>query len=312
MRRRTYTPPMEDMARRSSGLALVATDIKIAHSVFALPFALLGAVLAWVKVPGAGVVAGQLGLVVLCMVFARTWAMLFNRLVDRQFDAANPRTARRALASGAMTARQGWAFALGAAALFVGSCALFGAAFSNWWPLVLAVPTLAWIAFYSLTKRFTALCHVFLGGALAASPLAAAIAVRPGALSDTPALWWLAGMVLAWVAGFDVIYALQDMEFDRGAGLRSIPARVGARGAAWISRGLHAAALACLVMAWRSDARLGSVFLGAVAVVSGVLVIEHAVLAVRGKAGIPMAFFTCNGVVSCVVGALGVIDGVNM
>src|SRR5690606_37906682 len=107
--------------------------------------------------------------------------------------------------------------------------ALFWAFFDNPWPLVLSVPTLAWIAFYSFTKRFTALCHVFLGGALAASPLAAAIAVEPGALATTPALWLLAAMVLLWVAGFDIAYALQDIDFDRATGLRSVPARLGTR-----------------------------------------------------------------------------------
>jgi 4-hydroxybenzoate polyprenyltransferase len=293
---------------RWSSLRLAARDIKLAHSVFALPFALLAGVLAWD--PGSGAVdfAGQLTLIILCMIFARTWAMLFNRIVDREFDAGNPRTARRALASGALSPRQAWSLALAAAALFITSCAMFWLFFANPWPLALALPTLAWIAFYSLTKRFTALCHLFLGGALAASPLAAAIAIRPEAIADTPALWWLAAMVLAWVAGFDVIYALQDIDFDRSTGLRSVPARLGPRGAAWVSRALHLAALAALVIAWRTDTRLDAAFLAAVIIVAAVLAIEHAVLARRGQAGIPVAFFTCNGIVACAVGALGIID----
>src|SRR5690606_5668496 len=150
---------------------------------------------------------------------------------------------------------------------------------------------LAWIGFYSFTKRFTASCHLFLGGALAASPVAAAIAVDPAALATAPAVWLIAGMVLVWVAGFDVIYALQDIDFDRESCLRSVPARLGWRGAPWVSRALRAAAIAFLVAAWRADARLGGLFLGAVAAVVALLVAEHAVLARRGAAGIPLAFF---------------------
>lgn len=296
---------------------LVAADIKIAHSVFALPFAVLGAFLArtgeW---PGNLGFAGQLGLIVLCMVCARTWAMVFNRIADRKIDAANPRTQRRALASGRLTVAQGWAAAGLSAGLFVGATSLFGVFFANWWPLMLSVPVLAWIGFYSLTKRFTALCHIFLGGALAASPVAAAIAVDPSAVivplwpPSVIAVWGLSGMVLCWVAGFDVIYALQDIEFDRGAGLRSIPARLGWRGAIWVSRGLHAMAFVFLLAAWTTDGRLSWVFGAGVGVVGALLVLEHVILARRGKAGLDMAFFTVNGVVSCVLGVAGCVDAV--
>lgn len=301
-------------------LRAAAGDIKLAHSVFALPFAILGAFLV---APRNGPTAlesgatwsidwrtfgGMLILVVACMVFARSWAMLFNRIADARIDATNPRTARRAIPSGRTTRRGAWMVALACAAAFIACASLFGVIFANWWPALLAVPVLMWIAFYSLTKRFTALCHVFLGGALAASPVAAAIAVGPDLLSSTPAVWWLAGMVLLWVAGFDVIYALQDLEFDRGAGLRSIPAAVGWRRAIWISRGLHAGALAMLAMAWRADASFGVIFACGVCVVAALLVVEHLVLAKRGKAGLEMAFFTLNGIVSCVLGCAGVVD----
>lgn len=289
-------------------LRLIAGDIKLAHSVFALPFAILGAFLARPADAPWSRFAGQLALIVLCMVLARTWAMLVNRLADAEFDAANPRTARRLFASGRMRTRDGRAWAAGAAALFTLAAAGFWAFYANPWPLALALPVLAWIALYSFTKRFTALCHLFLGGALAASPLAAAIAVEPRALADLPALWCLAGMVAAWVAGFDVIYALQDIDFDRAAGLRSIPARLGWRGAAWASRALHAAALALLIAAWRLDPRLGALFGAGVAIVAALLIAEHVLLARRGAAGIPMAFFTLNGIVSCVLGALGCAD----
>ncbi len=175
---------------------LVARDIKLSHSIFALPFAVLGAFLArtgeW---PGNARFAGMLGLIVVCMVCARTWAMMFNRLADRSIDAANPRTQRRVLASGQLSTAQGWAAAALAAGLFVGATSLFWAFFTNPWPLMLSVPVLLWIAFYSLTKRFTALCHIFLGGALAASPIAAAIAIDPSAVilpllpPSIPAIW---------------------------------------------------------------------------------------------------------------------------
>lgn len=291
----------------SRQLRIVAADIKLAHSVFALPFALLAAFLARDSGQPWSRFAGQLILIVVCMVLARTWAMLFNRIVDRRFDAENPRTKRRALAAGAMSPRQAWGVALGAAGLFVLAAAAFWPMFGNAWPALLSVPVLAWIAFYSLTKRFTVLCHVFLGGALAASPVAAAIAINPESLAN-PALWWIAGMVLVWVAGFDIIYALQDIDFDRGAGLRSVPARLGASRALWVSRALHAAAPVFLVMAWRAEPGLSTLFAAGIGAVVVLLVLEHAILIIRGSAGLNMAFFTVNGIVSCILGAAGIAD----
>jgi 4-hydroxybenzoate polyprenyltransferase len=289
-------------------LRIAAVDIKLAHSIFAMPFAILGAFLA--RDPGSpwSRFAGQLALVIICMVLARTWAMLFNRLVDRRIDAANPRTARRALPAGRLSPRQVSGIAAAAATGFIVAASLFWFLYANPWPVLLAIPVLAWIAFYSLTKRFTFLCHLFLGGALAASPLAAAIAVNPAALVEHAAIWWLAGMVLVWVAGFDIIYALQDLDFDRIAGLASIPAALGPGAALWVSRLLHALALAALVAALRADPRLGWLFAIGIAAVGGLLVIEHAVLVVRGRAGLNVAFFTINGIVSCVLGAAGVGD----
>ncbi len=289
-------------------LGLVARDIKLAHSVFAMPFALLGAVLAGWERLEARALATALALVVACMVLARTWAMLVNRLVDRDVDAANDRTTRRVFASGALSSARGWAIAIVVAAGFVLATAGFWLWLGNPWPVRLSVPVLAWIAFYSLTKRFTWLCHLFLGSALAASPVAASLALRPASVGDTPAVWWLAGMVMVWVAGFDVIYALQDVAFDRARGLFSIPARLGVPAAMWISRSLHAAAFVMLALAWRSDARLGGLFAAALVLVAGLLIAEHVVLARRGERGLDMAFFTLNGVVSCVVGVAGCAD----
>lgn len=291
-----------------SRLRIAAGDIKLAHSIFALPFAILAAFLARPALAPWTRFGAQLALIVACMVLARTWAMLINRLADRAMDAKNPRTARRALASGSLSVRAGWAIALGSAGLFIAACAFFLLAFVNPWPVLLSVPVLLWIAFYSYTKRFTLLCHVFLGGALAASPLASAIAIDPEALGRVPAIWFLAGMVVLWVAGFDVIYALQDVGFDREAGLHSVPSRLGAQSAIWISRALHAGALAMLVLAAIRDARFGPIFFVGVGLVGALLVIEHVILARQGEKGLDMAFFTVNGIVSCVLGLTGVLD----
>jgi 4-hydroxybenzoate polyprenyltransferase len=286
-------------------------DIKLAHSVFAMPFAILGVFLVAPRTDDQiawGTIGKLLVLVVVCMVFARNWAMLFNRVADARIDAANPRTSRRAFASGALSARDGYLM-LGLNAIgFMIACSLFGFIFGNWWPGILGVPVLAWIAFYSLTKRFTWLCHVFLGGALAASPIAAAIATNPELLSATPSVFWIAGMVLCWVAGFDVIYALQDLEYDRSVGLSSMPARFGWKKALWVSRVLHLVAIGCLFGAFVSSDQLGMVFAIAIGITAALLVWEHTLLIRRGKAGIPMAFFTLNGIVSIVLGVAGCIE----
>jgi len=300
-------------------LGIAASDIKLSHSVFALPFALLAAVVARPESEGWRESGIKVALVVVCMVLARTWAMLVNRLADAAIDRENPRTAGRAFASGRLGMGEGWAMAWGSAAGFVAVAAMFGVLFANWWPAWLAAPVLAWIALYSWMKRVTWACHLVLGTALAASPVAAAIAVDPGAVGlaggaglagevGAAMVWWLAGMVVLWVAGFDVIYALQDVEFDRSRGLFSVPASLGVPAAIWISRAMHAGAWVMLVMAWRSEPRFGVVFGVAVVLVAGLLAAEHAVLARRGKAGLEMAFFTLNGVVSVVVGVLGCVD----
>ncbi|NRA57927.1 MAG: 4-hydroxybenzoate octaprenyltransferase [Phycisphaerales bacterium] len=293
-------------------LLLIARDIKLAHSVFALPFAVLAAFMIAPRVESGGIdwagMAGLLALVLVCMVAARTWAMVVNRLADRKIDAANPRTKGRVFASGDLSPRAGWLTLMACAGLFLAACALFGVFFGNWWPVALGVPVLAWIAFYSFTKRFTWLCHVFLGGALAASPLAAAIAVGGIGTMAEPALWLLAGMVLLWVAGFDAIYALQDLDFDREAGLRSIPARFGWKRANVLSRIMHVGAIVCLVGVWLITPAFAVVFGVGVIAAIGLLAYEHVVLARRGAAGIPMAFFTLNGMVSILLGLTGVVD----
>jgi len=294
----------------SRALALALSDIKLAHSVFALPFALLASFMS-ADLERPARFGAQLVVIVACMVLARTWAMMVNRLADHRFDAANPRTRRRVIASGALGVRQGWTIALASAGLFIACCAAF-LVWANPWPLILSVPVLAWIALYSYTKRFTALAHLFLGAALAISPIAAMIAIDPDLLwSWSPqarAVVLLAGFVLLWVAGFDVDYALQDLDFDRRTGLRSIPARLGPRGALWVSRAMHTGAFALLVAANFPDERLAYIFSFATIGVGAILVFEHTVLARRGVAGRPLAFFTLNGVVSVVLGVAGCVD----
>ena len=290
----------------------IAADIKLQHSVFALPFAVLGAFMAAAPVGSEGVqwtrFGGRLALIVVAMVFARTVAMLANRLLDRSIDARNPRTAGRALPSGRLSTAGALAVLAGCAAGFGVVCAAFGVFYGNWWPLWLCGPVLAWLAVYPLLKRFTALCHLYLGASLAMSPPAAAIAVDPGSLAGQPSLWLLAGMVMCWVAGFDIIYALQDVEVDRRDGQFSLPARLGVPAALLASRWLHAVAIACLVAAGLLDPRLDMLFGAGVAIVAVLLVYEHVTVKRWGTTRMALAFFTLNGIIGCVLGLLGVAD----
>jgi 4-hydroxybenzoate polyprenyltransferase len=299
---------------------VVAGDIKLAHSVFALPFALLAAVMAAAPAaPGAPGGDGPAtidatrfgiltGLVVVAMVTARTAAMLANRILDRTIDAGNPRTVGRAIPSGRLSPRAAIAWFAAASAGFVLTAAGFGLVADNWWPLILSLPVLAWICAYGLFKRFTSLCHLWLGASLAISPPAAALAMDPAALAAQPAIWLLAGMVLTWVAGFDVIYALQDVETDRRDGLFSMPSRLGPARALMVSRGLHLSSLAALVAAAWIDPRFGVLFGVGVAAVATLLIVEHATVHRWGTTRISLTFFTLNGVISCLLGSLGVVD----
>lgn len=314
------TPTANPPVGRFAAVRLVAADIKIAHSVFALPFAVLGAFLAGRAIitdsegafwPGAyilGQFGGRLLLILAAMVLARTVAMLANRLWDREIDARNPRTAGRALPSGRLDANAARTVLIVCAALFMLVCGGFGLIYGNWWPALLGLPVLAWISLYGLAKRFTIFCHVWLGSSLAISPLAAALAVDPQAVATMPALWLLGAMVLCWVAGFDIIYALQDVDVDRKQGLHSMPGRLGVRPAMWISRGLHVIALAALAAAGLMDLRLAHLWWIGVALVGVLLLVEHVTISRWGTARIALAFFTLNGVVSCVLGGLGVVD----
>lgn len=259
--------------------------IKWEHSVFALPFALTGAVLAANGWPSLRI----LGLIALCMVAARTAAMAFNRLVDAEIDAANPRTKMRALPAGAL--RRGFvaAFTAIAVAIFLIGCALL-----NRLCLLLAPLALAVILGYSFAKRFTRWSHLVLGLALGIAPSAAWIAVR-GSLD--PRILVLSLAVLLWVAGFDVLYACQDVEHDRGAGLNSIPQAFGVRAAFSIARGLHGLmllSLALLVILFG----LGPLAIAGIGVTAALLLYEHSIVSPSDLRRLNAAFFTLNGIIS--------------
>jgi len=292
-------------------LRLVAADIKIAHSVFALPFALLATFMA--AKPSSGTVSwnsliGQVSLIILAMIFARTVAMLANRLLDRHIDARNPRTAGRAIPSGRLTSRAALHMLIANATGFMLVCLAFLIFFDNVWPMILGLPVLAWISSYALFKRFTWGCHLFLGSSLAISPLAAAIAIDPNELAQQPALWMLSAMVLCWVAGFDIIYALQDVAIDQRDRLHSIPARFGQRGALFISRVLHAISALLLIGIVLVDHRFSILFGIGVGIVVALLIFEQATVARWGTTKIALTFFTLNGIISCLLGALGIAD----
>jgi len=283
-------------------------DIKIAHTVFAMPFALLGGVMAGTS-DGAikwDIFAWQLLLIVGCMFFARNVAMLANRIFDRDIDANNPRTKKRAVASGEVSTKTASVFAFINALLFVVLTGFF-LIWNNSWPLNLSLPVLLFFVTYPYLKRFTWLCHVYLGAALALSPLAAAIAVEPETLSHAP-IWLLSGAVLCWVAGFDIIYALQDIEVDRRDNLKSMPASLGKKPAMLISQFLHCLCIAMLFGVASLETKLGWFFLVAVITTAMLLIYEHITVKKWGTTKIALTFFTLNGVVSLVLGISGILD----
>jgi 4-hydroxybenzoate polyprenyltransferase len=275
--------------------------IKFSHTLFALPFALLGAALAAHDRGGwHGRARDWLG-ILLCMALVRSAAMAFNRLADRRVDALNPRTATRHLPSGRLTAASVALFTAVCAAGFVAATLLF---LPNPWPLRLAVPVLLWVLAYSYTKRFTSLAHLWLGASLALAPIAAWIALR-GSLGAAPLLLGLA--VCCWVAGFDIIYACQDEGFDRAMGLHSIPARFGTRGALRIAARCHALMVAALV-ALGVVYPLGAVYFAGVAAVALLLVYEHALVRPDDLTRVNVAFFQVNIAISMGLLAVGLAD----
>ncbi len=271
-------------------LRLTLDMIKFEHSVFALPFALTGALLAFRDggYASAGI-AGKLAWIVVAMVGARSAAMAFNRLVDASIDARNPRTRMRHLPAGMLSRGFGWAFvAASAAAFFVAAGAL------NPLCLKLAPVALGIVFFYSFTKRFTSFSHLVLGFSLGIAPAAAWIAVR-GSLD--PRILWLTVAVTFWTAGFDVIYACQDFEFDRAEGLFSVPRVLGIAGALHAARALHILMIVCL-LALVYTLQLGALSLAGVAAIAALLIYEHSLVKADDLSRVNAAFFNMNGYVS--------------
>jgi 4-hydroxybenzoate polyprenyltransferase len=275
--------------------------IRFSHTLFALPFALLGAALAARGHDGwHGRMRDWVG-ILLCMVFARSAAMAFNRLVDRKIDAQNPRTAMRHLPAGLLSVPAVAAFWAVCVAGFVASTLLF---LPNRWPLILAVSVLAWLCGYSYAKRFTSLAHAWLGSALALAPVAAWIALR-GDIAWPPVLLGLG--VLFWVSGFDVIYACQDVDFDRSAGLYSLPGRVGVKNALRLAAASHAVMVGCLVGLGLAMP-LGWVYFLGVGLIAALLVYEHALVRPDDLSRVNVAFFHVNIIISLGLLAFGVLD----
>lgn len=286
-------------------IRVFAEMIKFSHTIFALPFALLAACLASVREGGWRLV-DFIG-ILLCMVFARSAAMGFNRFADRELDARNPRTQTRAIPAGQLTAGQVLAFTIACSFAFIASTTIFWfrADNPNPWPVILSVPVLLFVLGYSYAKRFTELAHVWLGVALALSPVAAWIAIR-ATLGLPPVLLALA--VAFWVTGFDIIYACQDIEVDREQRLHSIPARFGYHGAMWIARLAHLLMLVSLACFGLWTAELNLFFWLGYACVVILLITEHWLVRVRDLGRINLAFFQVNGIISAGLLAVTLID----
>ena len=263
--------------------------IKFEHTLFALPFAFLGAILAANGLPEWW----QIFWITVAMVAARSAAMTFNRIVDRDIDAKNPRTANRELPTGKLSLGFAWVF------LYVSIAVFLLASYSlNWLTFALSPVALICILGYSYAKRYTAFSHLLLGLALSIAPTAAWIAVRGEINSEIPIL--LSLFVLMWTAGFDVLYACQDYSFDKKAGLRSIPARFGIKNALWIARLFHAQAFVVLVLLYFVTG-LGWIALAGVLAVGVLMIYQHTLVKADDLSRLNAAFFTTNAFVSVIL-----------
>ncbi len=276
-------------------LRIVLEMVKVEHTIFALPFAFLGAFLAARGLPGLT----QVGWILVAMVGARSAAMAFNRLVDLPYDSRNPRTSNRALPRKLLTRNFVVAFIIASSALLV-----FAASRLNRLSLELSPVALGIVFFYSYTKRFTWLTHAFLGISLACAPVGAWIAIR-GSVSLSPLILGLA--VVLWVAGFDVIYSCQDVEFDKGESLYSIPKRFGVRAALWVSGMLHLVMVGILAFLFCREG-LGSISLAGLAIVGLLLAWEHSLVRPTDLSRANTAFFTINGWISILLFTTTIID----
>jgi 4-hydroxybenzoate polyprenyltransferase len=275
----------------ASVLSVVATFgrmVKFSHTVFALPFALASVAMA---AHGHGITIGQVLAILVAMAGARTAAMGFNRIVDRRIDAKNPRTAGREIPAGKVSVASAALLTAASAGAFVAAAASLGRLCFVLSPVVLAL-----VLGYSFTKRFTWLCHLFLGLAIGIAPAGAWIAVR-GELA-APAVW-LTVAVATWIGGFDILYALADREFDRQAGIHSIPARFGVLASLVISALAHVGTVLALLSAGRA-AGFGTIYFLGVAAVVAIFVYEHAIVRPSDLSRLNVAFFNLNGYVSVV------------
>jgi 4-hydroxybenzoate polyprenyltransferase len=276
--------------------------IKFSHTLFALPFAVMGAVLANAR-PGVVVhgIRPWLGIIV-CMVGARSAAMAFNRVADRKIDAANPRTASRHIPAGRLSVLSVIIFTIVSCLLFIGGTALFLP--ENPWPLRVSWLVLLWLLGYSLAKRFTSLAHVWLGIALGMAPAASWVAFR-GKLDIEPVLLGMA--VAFWVAGFDILYACQDESFDKSAGLHSIPSRFGIARSLRIASALHAIMI-LLLIGLGLTMPLGPIYYSGLLVVALLLIYEHRLIRPDDLSKVNIAFFQVNIVISIGLLIITVID----
>ncbi len=280
--------------------------IRFSHTLFAMPFALLSALMAWTlnaksDPPIAWRWQELLG-IVLAILCARSAAMAFNRLADRNYDAANPRTKARHIPKGLLSVNTVGFFAVVTAAGFVASTLLF---WPNRWPLILSVPVLMFLLGYSYTKRFTSLAHFWLGAALMMAPVAAWIAIR-GELSWAPVI--LGAAVLLWVSGFDIIYACQDAEYDRRAGLHSVPARLGVAGALRLAALCHLGTVGLLLLLPLVFPYFGGVYWAGCAGVALLLAYEHWLVRPDDLSRVNAAFFHVNWVISIGLLVVGACD----
>jgi 4-hydroxybenzoate polyprenyltransferase len=289
-----------------TGLRHLLEMIRFSHTVFAMPFALLAAAMACTvgarQVPPLGWRWQELLGILLCMVLARSAAMAFNRLADRELDALNPRTRGRHLPAGILSVRSVVAFALSCSAGFVASTLLF---LPNRWPLYLSLPVLAFLLGYSYTKRFTALAHFWLGAALMLSPVAAWIAIL-GRLDWPPVV--LGGAVLFWVAGFDMIYACQDVDPDRRLGLHSVPARLGVPLALRLAAVCHLGTVALLAVLPLIFEGLDILYWTGLAAVTVLLAYQHWLVRPDDLSRVNLAFFNVNAIISIGLFLVGTAD----
>jgi 4-hydroxybenzoate polyprenyltransferase len=285
-------------------LRLFANDIKIHHTVFALPWAVLSAVLAGRLFPSS-LTAVKIALILVCMVAARTVAMSANRLIDAELDAKNPRTARRAVPSRSLSRRFVAAILAICCCAFIAATAGFEILYRNIWPMVFALPVLAYLCGYPFMKRFTQLCHFYLGVALALAPVCAWVAVA-GRMDWPPLVMFV--IVATWTAGFDIIYACQDFSSDLECGVFSVPSRMGIPVALWVSRTTHLVAAAMLLVLGWMVPQFGILYFIGAGLAIVLLLVEQGLVKPNDLSKVNLSFFTINGMISILLGTLGIVD----